>query len=574
MTIRLLLSALLFVFILGGCRSDSSLSAGGSVETTNGIAGIIKDSTGLPVANAEVMLLSSDHNPYLYANSQMKMTVLQGTTDSVGHFHFEKLDKGMYSVQSSHPSEGANLIIKNITVTAANGAENLEGLLVAPGKININLSVTGAKAEDYIYLPGTTHFYKLKDSDIEKNEVILENIPVALYQKILLVKKATNENQNLVASPIAVKSNSETNIGPSSAWSQKIKLFINTTLTGANITENVTQFPLLVRLDQSHLQPLFLPLFESSQSGGQDIRFTKSDGITPLPFEIDQWDSASGQAAIWVKMDTIYANDNQQHIFLFTGNPKATSLSQGPAVFNTATGFSGVWHLGDNAKSSNIADAVGLNPGTYRSSNVAANTDANSTIGGIVGRAISFNGSSQWVDLGKNKPFVNGTNAVTLSAWVKFRTFTGAQNILAFSQGAPASATWSVAQVHYLEKKYLEVGGRSNTQEELMFTTGSIPLSVNTWYQVTGVINYQKDSLFLYTNGNLTSAVQVNFRDSQTNPIADGLGAIGSEDNGEGSIFKGIIDEASVSKVARSSTWIKLNYESQKADSRVVELRR
>src|SRR4051812_35599787 len=89
------------------------------------------------------------------------------------------------------------------------------------------------------------------------------------------------------------------------AWTGSRTIVLNTSPTGANITTNVTQFPLLVRLSQTEAA-----ILTAAKAGGADIRFSKSDGSTPLPYEIENWDPNG--AAIWVLMDTVKANSTTQ----------------------------------------------------------------------------------------------------------------------------------------------------------------------------------------------------------------------------------------------------------------------
>src|SRR5688572_7662794 len=91
------------------------------------------------------------------------------------------------------------------------------------------------------------------------------------------------------------------------AWTGTRNIVLNTSATGANITGNVTKFPVLVRLTNDEVA-----IITAAKPGGADIRFSKSNGTTALPYQIDTWEPFG--AAIWVLVDTVYGNNATQHI--------------------------------------------------------------------------------------------------------------------------------------------------------------------------------------------------------------------------------------------------------------------
>ncbi|MEM5830955.1 MAG: DUF2341 domain-containing protein, partial [Candidatus Aenigmatarchaeota archaeon] len=70
-----------------------------------------------------------------------------------------------------------------------------------------------------------------------------------------------------------------------------------------------------------------------------DIRFTDSDGITLLNYWIESGCN-SANTKIWVKVPNIPANSNKT-IYLYYGNPSATSMSNGDLVFEFFDDFDG-----------------------------------------------------------------------------------------------------------------------------------------------------------------------------------------------------------------------------------------
>ncbi|MBD3391600.1 MAG: DUF2341 domain-containing protein, partial [Chitinivibrionales bacterium] len=91
--------------------------------------------------------------------------------------------------------------------------------------------------------------------------------------------------------------------GAYDSWSQSARVHVNTGFTGANISTEQYDFPLLVRLDSMDID------FSEAKTDGSDLRFAKADESTALSFEIEMWDATKKEAAVWVNVDTIAAQD-------------------------------------------------------------------------------------------------------------------------------------------------------------------------------------------------------------------------------------------------------------------------
>ena len=162
-------------------------------------------------------------------------------------------------------------------------------------------------------------------------------------------------------------------------WPNRQVIAFNTTALGAPIQNNVTRFPVLVRITGTTV-----PGF--GQYGGNDLRHSKTSDFTKaFPYQIDYLSATNDTAAIWVLVDTVYANSASQTITMFYGNAIAPAKSNGAAVFDTANGFAGVWHL-----NSGYADA------TVNARNGTAVGTITDTMG-IIGHAqkMTINGASR-----------------------------------------------------------------------------------------------------------------------------------------------------------------------------------
>jgi hypothetical protein len=101
--------------------------------------------------------------------------------------------------------------------------------------------------------------------------------------------------------------------------------------------------PVLVVLDASRIDPSIMA------PDGHDLRVVADDGITVLPYDIEQW-SPTGLSWAWVRVPELPGGQTRLHMYY--GNPGAPSL----AATEVWSDYAGVWHMGFE-----LADATGLN---------------------------------------------------------------------------------------------------------------------------------------------------------------------------------------------------------------------
>jgi len=95
------------------------------------------------------------------------------------------------------------------------------------------------------------------------------------------------------------------------------------------ITNNVNQAlkDYQVRVDLTELNFYW----DEARSDGGDIRFVSLNG-TVLPYWIEYWNASERKAVVWVKIPEIPAN-SKAIIYMYYGNPSASSMSNGSSVF-------------------------------------------------------------------------------------------------------------------------------------------------------------------------------------------------------------------------------------------------
>jgi len=419
--------------------------------------------------------------------------------------------------------------------------------LSKPGAVKVQLPPNANTANGYMYIPGTTVFAYLKNGP---GFVTLDSVPVDMAADIAY--STTNISTSTVMRyGVQVKSG-DIAVVWNCGWNYARKITLNTSSSGAGVAGNVRNFPVLARLTAGNFD------FTQARNNGEDIRFTKQDNAF-LPYEIERWDPIAKVAEVWVKADTVYGNDSAQSITMYWGNIDAAAQSNSTAVFDTAAGFAGVWHLGQpNGSTVQEATANAIN-GT---------STATSTVSGAIGAAQSFNGTSSLISASgpaSDKVNFSDSAAYSVSAWVKTNALDTFCQAIVFKSNAQyglqiiPEKDWEFTT--YIDKIRWE-GSRS-------------PASAGTWHLLTGVRNGKKQ--YLYVDG---MCVDSSLSNTPTVPPENGARAYDKPleighcpDGGRNPdrFFNGIIDEVRISKIALSADWMKLCSMNQKEQDALVK---
>ncbi|MBD3322102.1 MAG: DUF2341 domain-containing protein [Chitinivibrionales bacterium] len=308
------------------------------------VYGTVLDTDSIPAANATVRLRPVDYLAEAHQSGLVKKSVgiADPATDETGAFFIADVEPGSYTIEATDNKS----VAARITCEVVPGEDTLDlgAYALAPfarlsGSVALDSgtgsmhaaiyglersvavdSLTGAWSIDD--LPQGAHTVRIASSSRDLGAAIIDAPPVA-----------AGASDTLTAVRL-LSYNGESY----TQWAYSRTITINTSPTGADISEDVHRFPLLVRLDASNFG------FSGARADGRDIRFAKPDG-TPLRYEIEQWDPVAQQAAVWVLMDTVYADNATQSITMHWGKADAQDFSNGAVVFDTANGFMGVWHL-------------------------------------------------------------------------------------------------------------------------------------------------------------------------------------------------------------------------------------
>ncbi|NLG17827.1 MAG: DUF2341 domain-containing protein [Fibrobacter sp.] len=533
------------VAVLILCRCGLEPLSGGTTDTDNiRISAVMYQSDGKFAAGASVMLRSAD---YLSAidedtidNNEKRKTV----TDENGRFCFDSLDSGSYSIEINDERESAFLF----RITTGNVNEHgsdmvLSDTLKPYAKVRGNVDISTSAAPLYCLVYGLERKVLVDSS----GNFELGNLPEGVYSfKIISEDDAFKP---VVINDIHASSVSETRL-PFVNWNSSKKLFLNTSAAGADISGQVTEFPVLIRLNDSNFS------FDSSAADGSDIRFTNSKGVL-LSHEIESWDKSARSAQIWVKVDTIKGNDSTQHIMILWGNSNDVNLSKSSDVFDTANGFQGVWHFSDFKGNETFDATLNMFNGT---------TTEVYGVSGLIGSSGEFNGLTSNV-------LISGTadgkmnfaeNAYyTISAWVY--TY---ENDTSYFIAGKGDYQYNLKIKDQQWCFALYTGQSSNVLE----LRDSISERYK-WRLLTGVRKGNRQ--YLYINDEcVDSTGKIISGDPTENTNHDFQIGAGSELTSTGfKTFYGKMDEVRISNVSRGPNWIKLSYMNQKEVDKLVQFK-
>ncbi len=542
---------MIFILLLLLCLSlQCSVDIAGGTSTTDNprVIGYIRGEDNQPATNTKVLLIPHDFNPIL---AETLSDLLIDTTDNEGKYEFLVSKLGTYNIQAVHLYNKTSLLGLGIVVDSLTDSLLVpDDTLETNGTVKIFLPDSVDAVNGYIYLQGTLEYIFLNGNN---NFVILDSVPLGLINSINYATKDSS-TKTVIRESVTVKLN-DTLVVTMPKWQHSKQLFLNTSATGAQVNGTVFNFPVLVRLSESNFD------FSQTNPDGSDIRFTRNDN-TLLFYEIESWDIVTRLAAIWVKVDTVYGNNNTQCIQMAWGNPDAINVSNSASVFDTANGFQGVWHLGEEGNTTSN-DATG-----NHYNGTPNNMTAASAVQGTIDGAQEFDGVSSSIimeNTAGSKLNFPEKGTYTLSAWVHADTIDNNHTIVGkglyqYYLKLSSSVWWEFVE-------YRDRAGWWGSKYDA---------TIKTWKHLVGTRT--GDLQMLYLDGVLVdSGYIVNNDDTLPRDMSNDISIgrfIKFEPHGNGyAFFNGKIDEVRISSALRSSNWIRLCYMNQREDDKLVRFK-
>jgi hypothetical protein len=310
------------------------------------------------------------------------------------------------------------------------------------------------------------------------------------------------------------------------------QVMINTPAMEHN--ESLYKFPIMISVSDPDLRSAGHGGKVLSEQGN-DLRFTKGDGVSLLDYEIESYDPVNGNLVAWVKIDTL--NQYTKPVFLYFNNQFAANESSQNAWNKT---YKGVWHLrGSLSHKTPWSNQVSQMPGNKSDKDVYVAAEKN---------------ASQFPCLNTPED-VDITGDLTVSAWVRLDD-KKEQTILSNQSGFNGGYRLSINKDRKVE---FEIRNENSVPATLKGETNGTVLEKGVWYYVSAVYSDSGDSLATYINGKYDRGMKTDISlAGSSDPLQ-----IGREPNRKIYYFGGLIDEVHVANVVRSAAWIQTEFANQ-----------
>ena len=538
MGIRLLVTAVVLTLFI---RCSQQIAGGAGGETTNGIVGMVRNSDDTPATGTVVSLFPDGYDPV--TGSVLPVNFID-TADTDGNYRFTHIDSGSYTILARHRETASSVLKREIAVVNDSLTTAPVVTLKPSGSITTGFSPDEVSEGEYLYIPGTDIYSQIGTD----GSALLSDVPPGTLTVIILAS-ADREKLNILRSGIDVSAG-DTSAVELPLWKHSCSIILNTTASGADVSRDVYGFPVLIRLNDDNFD------FSQAETDGADLRFTSSDGDS-IPYEIEEWSGVDRHAAIWVKVDTVYGNDSTQTLVMYWGNPAASDNSNGAAVFDTAIGFQGVWHMGQTG------NTIAFDATANQINGTPIGMKDESLVEGMIGGAQRFDDTTNYILLtgsadGKLNFPQNGT--YTLSAWANIEVIDSLAHYIISKSTYSYSLLISKTQRWELYDVEDDVGLQSVYAEPM----------AQQWELLTGVCD--GDDMRLYVDGICIDSVREIKPGLAFDPTYDVH--IGKRaDSDTYGCWYGMLDEVRLTNVALSADWIKLCYMNQRKDDKLIEFK-
>jgi biopolymer transport protein ExbB len=321
-------------------------------------------------------------------------------------------------------------------------------------------------------------------------------------------------------------------------WQYRKKITFDTTPTGANIKENLSDVPLLLRLHTGNFN------FSNAKEDGEDIRFVNGDDKTPLKHHIERFDPIDEIALIWVRVPRLSGGSNQDFMWMYYGNDAATGGQDAGGTYDVDQVV--VYHLEE-------MEGPPKDRTAYR--NHASQIAGAQGLPSVIGNGVAFSGPGDRIVIPAS-PSLDLSKGLTFSTWIRITQPLADAYI--FSRGEEERA------LAILISGTKVCGRITLSKEELVITEECADLPLNTWHHLA-VTAMPKGRLSIYLDG-----IEMYWMNLPVDlPALDTDIYIGASKSGDHSLF-GDLDEIRISKAARPGAWIRAAYMAEGPDSTLL----
>ncbi|RZK16991.1 MAG: LamG domain-containing protein, partial [Pedobacter sp.] len=329
------------------------------------------------------------------------------------------------------------------------------------------------------------------------------------------------------------------------------------TLNNTNIVSgsaDLTNFPYLIKINDPDLILSNRICNLGSPNGmgkvlsptGADIAFTDMSNNF-LPYEIDSYNSATGELWAWILIPTLSKTVNYSFNIVF-GKPSA---SANISSSSWASDYGLVFHFKESSytgiTSSSTANALVGTASGMTSANLISNAK--------IGNAYLYNGSSSKFTVSANTAFAGTGANYTLSAWV-YTNNTAIDQKIATNQNSTGGG-YKLGVFYGVPESENRGSATSSTRPGTGVIGSGFPLASGTWYHIQSVF-LGGNTLVTYVNGIERQ------RRTSANPANTGTSlSIGAGEGGNIYWMNGGIDELRFSTIPKTAQWIATEYSNQ-----------
>ncbi|OPH59924.1 hypothetical protein BC351_18530 [Paenibacillus ferrarius] len=350
--------------------------------------------------------------------------------------------------------------------------------------------------------------------------------------------------------PVGVLPNNTVTASAAAEWKDKDRNYrIMISFDNQAAVEDLLDFPVPVKLDASKIN--------YSVTDQDDLHFFSGDQTIQLPYEIEKWDP-QGESIVWVKVPKIRSASSTDHMWLYYGG-SSLKTNDPQQVWNSD--FLLVYHFGQRIID-NLANPKQVEQfkDSTANANIGMRQVKNSTISGTsytlegtdpkyhrVGRYFESLWATIYPANTTNKGALgNGESQITISGWARLTNGKVVGNML-----VRENAFWMKAVAgKWMANVYTDAADNNlNGQNASLQLNGGTTDYNWTYLSLTYNSALAGNNLILYRDG-----VKVAEGRRSGNIKAGDALMIG------GNSIKGGIDEARISRTARSASWVQAEY--------------
>ena len=313
-------------------------------------------------------------------------------------------------------------------------------------------------------------------------------------------------------------------------WDYRKKLSLDTSETGAKLSADLQNVPVLVRLHTGKFG-----YFLDIKPDGEDIRFIAEDDQTPLKFHIERFDAINEMALIWVLVPELKAGSQPASIWMYYGNPTAVSAEDANGSYSPQQTL--VYHF-DN-------DQYPLTDSTAYD-NASDQFEAELNTASLIGNGARFTGEGGIVIADSPVLAADPSTGWTWSAWLKI----DAEQEDAFVFERAGESSQLVLAIDGVSL-YAKITAADGSQLE---TPGNGRLDIGSWHHIAVTLEASRMAVFI--DGNEVAYVDAPI------PAMQGDISIGRSISGSGQ-FAGSLDEINIFNVSHNDTWFRAAISSQ-----------